>query len=1294
MFRARNPGILIVVLTSLLVTPAHATEPPSFERLGRDYDDTIRPILKLFCLNCHSTTKRKGDLDLEALANIADFRRDPQVWQKIAEALDSGEMPPKGSPPPPATERIELRRWVASALAAWTGDPGPVVIRRLTNVEYNNTVRDLTEINLEPAREFPADAAAGEGFTNVSDALVMSPAMLDKYLAAAKGIAAHAVLLPAGFRFSVKTTRPDWTEEILDEIRQIYHRYTDPSGSTQVKLQGLVWDAKAGGRIPLESYLAATIAHRDDVTGRKTIAAITAENHLSARYLQTLWDLFNGPARSPLLEPLRVHWKSARSGDVPRLAAEIRRWQTALSSFRSVGHFKPWLETVNPIEESHTFRLKIAPAASASEVLVSLVTRDAGDGRAGDLVEWKQPRLEAPGRPPLLLRDLRVGLQVLMAKRRTLKDAGRYLAAADSARDGQAGVDCAVLAKDHKLDSPMLAACLDLLGIAGSDTKATIESLFTERMESSGGHDFLKGWGSPGTPSVIANSSDREVRIPGIVKPHSIAVHPSPTDLVGVGWRSSMTGLARIEARVVHAHPECGNGITWVLELRRGSERRRLVAGEVDRGRTARIDPVEKLSVRAGDLVCLLVGPRGDHSCDLTEVDLTITDLTANRGRWVLSRDVSDDLLAWIPHAHSLGHREVWHFYHEKQTGEGSGPMASIFAGSLLDRWRNAPEQAERERIAGRIERLFGDGPDAGTSQPDRLMYRQLTSLGGPLLGRIDAGQLARRVVPNEPEKAETDGPSLVFGLPRTMFGKPPLDHEADPSSLVLQAPSVLEIRLPADFAAGRELVVDASLDRNDGALGSVQVQVLVDQSPGKESLLPELTIMVRNGSAAKQRVESWFNDFPRIFPAALCYSQIVPVDEVVTLALYHREEEHLARLMLDEPERRRLDRLWDELSYVSQEALKVEVGYAQFMEYTTQDSDPKLFKPLRQPILERAAALRRRLVDTEPKHLDALLESAGRAYRRPLAEREHSELRALYRKLRAQDLDHDGAFRLVLARVLVAPSFLYRAEQSADGAAPQPVTEWELASRLSYFLWSSQPDEELRRCAARGTLHDPDVMEKQVQWMLADPKIGALATEFACQWLDVRGFDRHNEKREQVFPQFTGLREAMYEEAVRFFVDLFQRDGSLLEVIDTDHTFLNEPLARHYGISDVIGPEWRRVDGIKVKGRGGILGCLRCSPSNREPRAPAPSSAATGCSRCSWARSCPGRPRTCLNCPKASSIPTGSRCVRLPRSIAAPSRAPDATTGSTPSVSRWRLLMRLAAAARPTWRDARSIRA
>jgi hypothetical protein len=107
---------------------------------------------------------------------------------------------------------------------------------------------------------------------------------------------------------------------------------------------------------------------------------------------------------------------------------------------------------------------------------------------------------------------------------------------------------------------------------------------------------------------------------------------------------------------------------------------------------------------------------------------------------------------------------------------------------------------------------------------------------------------------------------------------------------------------------------------------------------------------------------------------------------------------------------------------------------------------------------------------------------------------------------------------------------------------------------------------------------------------MLKDPRIDRLAQEFAAQWLHIYDFAAHDEKSDAAFPTFAALREPMYEEAIRSFTDLVQRDGSILELIDADHTFLNEELARHYGIPGVSGPEWRRVGGVKEHGRGGIL--------------------------------------------------------------------------------------------------------
>src|SRR5581483_6903961 len=133
--------------------------------------------------------------------------------------------------------------------------------------------------------------------------------------------------------------------------------------------------------------------------------------------------------------------------------------------------------------------------------------------------------------------------------------------------------------------------------------------------------------------------------------------------------------------------------------------------------------------------------------------------------------------------------------------------------------------------------------------------------------------------------------------------------------------------------------------------------------------------------------------------------------------------------------------------------------------------------------------------------------------------------------------------------------------------------------------------DEELRRVAASGSLHEPAVLVKQARRMLRDAKMRRMATEFACAWLHVYEFDELGEKSERHFPTFTGLRGAMYEETIRFFTDLFQNDGRVTDILDGDYTYLNEALAKHYDIPGVTGPEWRRVDGVKQYSRGGILG-------------------------------------------------------------------------------------------------------
>jgi hypothetical protein len=156
-----------------------------------------------------------------------------------------------------------------------------------------------------------------------------------------------------------------------------------------------------------------------------------------------------------------------------------------------------------------------------------------------------------------------------------------------------------------------------------------------------------------------------------------------------------------------------------------------------------------------------------------------------------------------------------------------------------------------------------------------------------------------------------------------------------------------------------------------------------------------------------------------------------------------------------------------------------------------------------------------------------------------------------------------------------------------------QPLSDYALANRLSYFLWSSMPDQELFSHAAAGDLHRPEVLAAQARRMLRDPRVRALALEFGGNWLDFRRFEEHNAVDRERFPTFTNdLREAMFQEPLRFMTDEFQNDRSVLDLLYGKYTFVNATLAQHYGMTDVkvSGDDWVRVDNADRYSRGGLL--------------------------------------------------------------------------------------------------------
>jgi hypothetical protein len=343
----------------------------------------------------------------------------------------------------------------------------------------------------------------------------------------------------------------------------------------------------------------------------------------------------------------------------------------------------------------------------------------------------------------------------------------------------------------------------------------------------------------------------------------------------------------------------------------------------------------------------------------------------------------------------------------------------------------------------------------------------------------------------------------------------------------------------------------------------------------------------------------------------------------------YYRDDAPLCELVLDDEERREVDALWNELHFICRDALRQYKDFifferaepprfmvdASFDFARSEDKDATSSAKIRQLQVAylakakekgagatalaaidayfRAMDARIREVDearlaAEPRHLEALLEFASRAWRRPLAPAERDGLVAFYRERREKDqLGHEEALRDALAAVLVSPHFSYRVDLSPGG----PLPDLELASRLSYFLWSSLPDAELRARAEAGELRRPEVLKAQVRRMLRDPKVRGMAVEFMGNWLDFRRFEEHNAVDRERFPAFTNeLRQSMFEEPVRFFMDVVRRNRPILDLLYARDTVVNAALARHYGMPEPPGDAWAAVEDARPYGRGGLL--------------------------------------------------------------------------------------------------------
>ena len=262
--------------------------------------------------------------------------------------------------------------------------------------------------------------------------------------------------------------------------------------------------------------------------------------------------------------------------------------------------------------------------------------------------------------------------------------------------------------------------------------------------------------------------------------------------------------------------------------------------------------------------------------------------------------------------------------------------------------------------------------------------------------------------------------------------------------------------------------------------------------------------------------------------------------------------------------------------------------------------------------------ALRQRFLFAKPEGKLSSPEAARKiltyhgslAYRRPLSEEDLAPLLAAVSEAISKGRSFEQAMKVPLTALLLHPNFLFRIQHDEPGKSEWPLNDFELATRLSYFLWASVPDGELFKLAREGTLRDPKILHGQVVRMLANEKSKTLARHFAGQWL---GFDALIDRVEpdlNRYPQFTrSLRASMYRESEYFFDHILRTNRPVTDLINAEYTFLNAELARHYGISGVSGSEFRKVI-LTNSNRGGVIGMasiltatslpLRTSPVKR----------------------------------------------------------------------------------------------
>jgi mono/diheme cytochrome c family protein len=480
----------------------------------------------------------------------------------------------------------------------------------------------------------------------------------------------------------------------------------------------------------------------------------------------------------------------------------------------------------------------------------------------------------------------------------------------------------------------------------------------------------------------------------------------------------------------------------------------------------------------------------------------------------------------------------------------------------------------------------------------------------------VNAGAVRRGLppVPRHPLRevvTEESAAKLAFGKSLDSAPVGENDFASDSSvSFEVKLPegvSVFDLQIDAEVGADRDQVFRIVVtDRADGSSRGIPIRALLGdpQSHGfqtfKSGVLEFVSVLPPNSNNEPTPADK----DPVPLPFDSTYN-VPEHDEFDTTVKYIRDDKFIYEHVLDDATRKKVDDAWTDLyssfeyhdHYVQLLAkhynLDLKGKHISQLDEATLNSFPAEARNYMAPHIAEYKRVMAAQAAARPKRVEDCLDFAARAWRRPLTEKEKQSLRSFYDKTMTAEPDHQKAVRALIARVLVSPAFLYRVEQPSQAAGVKPLSDWEMASRLSFFLWASIPDDELRRAAAAGELSNPQQIERQVKRMTADPKARRMATEFFGQWLGFYHFDQSKGVDTSRFPEFTNeVRESMYDEAVSFFEHIVRKDRPVGEILTANYTYLNEPLAKFYGVKKEIKSktDMELVEDANAFNRGGVL--------------------------------------------------------------------------------------------------------